>query len=331
MLPKKKIGESSLIASVIGFGTWGIGGKTKGATSYGQTCDKTSLDALFAAYYEGINLYDTAPAYGEGHSEILLSKLLKDKERDSIIIATKGGFESFQQPSDFSIEGLLKSLEGSLRRLNTSYIDLFQLHNPDNTLLKNSEQFHMITEKLFENGKIKALGLSVANPTDAQVALENLPIDSIQLNFNLLDQRALELGLLETAKNKNISVITRTPLCFGFLTGALKNDQLFSKDDHRSRWSKEQINVWVDGSRAMISDLASLHNNTPSQVALRFCLSFPAITHTIPGMISDTEVLENKTAGELGPLTESELANIQILYRKQEFFLTTRPERPNAS
>ena len=124
----RPLGSSSIQVSVVGFGAWGIGGRTPGATSYGATDDAVSRRALEEAFDRGITFYDTASVYGDGHSEELIGECF-DGRRHEIVIATKAGITSSFRGYDFSAPALRASLEGSLRRLRTDYVDLFQLHN----------------------------------------------------------------------------------------------------------------------------------------------------------------------------------------------------------
>src|ERR1700687_5599671 len=117
-----------MLVSVIGFGAWGIGGRTVGATSYGETDAAESSRALYEAFDRGINFYDTANVYGDGRSEELIGNCFKNR-RHEVVIATKAGITSSFRGYDFSYSALRASLEASLRRLQTDYVDLFQLHN----------------------------------------------------------------------------------------------------------------------------------------------------------------------------------------------------------
>jgi aryl-alcohol dehydrogenase-like predicted oxidoreductase len=140
--------------------------------------------------------------------------------------------------------------------------------------------------------------------------------DAIQANFNLLDRRAIDCGLLEQAGKSKTAIIARTPLCFGFLSGKLNSKALFDERDHRSRWPKKQIERWAEGSRKMLACKSSFLDHTNIQYALRFCLSFPEITSVIPGMLLADEVLENTRSSELGPLSITELRTVKFIYDK---------------
>ena len=125
----RPLGKTGLQVSEIGFGAWGIGGRTVEQTSYGDTDDRTSLAALDRALERGITFFDTSAAYGNGHSEELIGRAVRGK-RSRAVITTKAGYEAWDQPPDFSPSAIVASTERSLARLGTDYLDLLQLHNP---------------------------------------------------------------------------------------------------------------------------------------------------------------------------------------------------------
>src|SRR5207249_10447963 len=131
------LGQTALEISEIGFGAWGIGGASAGAVSYGPTDDGESLRALRRAFDLGVTFYDTADLYGHGHSEQLIGAAFRDI-RTRVVLATKVGFLAPYGPQDFSPRHVRTALEGSLRRLQTDYVDVYQLHNPPMDLLRSN-------------------------------------------------------------------------------------------------------------------------------------------------------------------------------------------------
>jgi aryl-alcohol dehydrogenase-like predicted oxidoreductase len=232
--------------------------------------------------------------------------------RDKAVIATKAGLERYGAPADFSALRIRTSLTESLRRLRTDRVDLLQLHNPPPERIRNGADIAETAERLKSEGLIRAFGVSVREPADGLVALEHLQPDAVQANFNLLDQRALDCGLLDAAAARQCAIIARTPLCFGFLSGQVNESTRFAPDDHRSRWPREQIVAWVRGSHAMLAHARS--GQTPSQFALQFCLSFPQVTSVIPGMLRREEVIENAAASAQDPLDQPTLVELRSLY-----------------
>src|SRR5215831_4032063 len=213
----RALGRTGLSVSEIGFGAWGIGGRTVGTTSYGDTDDRTSLAALAAALDAGITFFDTSAAYGNGHSEVLIGQALKGR-RSKAVVATKAGYESWDRPPDFSAAAITASAEASLRRLDSDYIDLLQLHNA---------------------------------PTAA------LQAEVVQANFNMMDVRVLGDGLLEEVARRQAGFIGRTPLCFGFLAGTITRDTVFPAGDHRNGWSRAQLDNWIEGAAELLGAVSA--------------------------------------------------------------------------
>jgi aryl-alcohol dehydrogenase-like predicted oxidoreductase len=316
----RTLGLTEISVSEIGFGAWGIGGPSPGTTSYGPADDGLSRRTLDRAFERGVTFYDTSNAYGNGHSEELLGQAFQSR-RDRVVIATKAGYPRFDLDQDFSPEYIRRSLEGSLQRLGTDYVDLFQLHSPPLALLQGDPEILETLRQLEREGKIRAWGVSVRAPDDGAALIEQLGVPVIQVNLNLMDQRAVEIGLLSLAQLHRIGVIARTPLCFGMLSGHVTTDTLFDPRDHRSKWPKAQIARWIEGSRQFVGAVATSDRSTPAQVALRYCLSHPAITSAIPGMMRPEEVDDNAGASTAGPLNEVQMAEIARIYGSENFFV----------
>lgn len=311
------LGKTGIKVSEIGFGAWGIGGATNDATSYGFTNDKESKRALLKAFDRGITFFDTSDHYGYGHSEELIGETLKSV-RDKIIIASKVGPLEHKGPHDFSRKHIIEALEGSLRRLQTDYIDLYQLHDPPIEFLKNNPNIVETLKDLKKEGKIRFFGFSAKDPEDGMSAINDFDFPVIQVNFNMLDQRALENGVLNLAEEKNIGVIARTPLCFGFLTGKI-SDIKFDLRDHRSTWSRKQLARWMEAPN-LFSFINQGKQRTSVQLALKFCLSFKSVSTVIPGILKVSEAEENAAASDLDFLSKEELQAIQAVYKSHTFF-----------
>lgn len=311
------LGNTGIKVSEIGFGAWGIGGLTKGRSSYGPTDDNESKRALRTALEEGITFYDTSDMYGYGHSEELIGEVFESL-RDKVIIATKVGFLEHLGPQDFSPQNVRNALEKSLKRLKTDYVDVYQLHSPAiEELIKRPENLETFI-KLQREGKIRAIGISVVGPTDGVRVVKEFPnVRVIQTNLNLIDQRALEIGLLDLAEQQHVGIIARTPLCFGFL--ADERPQEFHPRDHRTSRPPEQLKRW-QSAPDLFMPLNKGKSRTFAQLALQFCLSQKAVASVIPGMTKVGRVIENATASTLGPLNQHELHKIQCIYMSQAFF-----------
>lgn len=312
------LGSTGLRVSEVGFGTWGLGGASQGAVAYGATRDEDSIAAVRKALELGVNFFDTADFYGFGHSEAVLGQALRGA-RDKALIATKAGLVDASGAQDFSPVYLRRALQASLKRLGTDYVDLLQLHSPPLDALR-PEVLESL-KSLQSEGLIRACGISVRSPDDGIAAVEKLGFRCVQANFNLVDQRVIENGLLERCAAAGAGVIARTPLCFGFLTGRYAAATQFDPHDHRNRWSVEQRERWANALGLFVSAVRGRSSHTAAQFALRFCLSFPAVSTTIPGMLTDEHVAENTAASDLGPLAEPDLRALIDVYREHSFLV----------
>jgi len=315
----RALGATGLRVSEIGFGTWGLGGATGGAVAYGPTSDDTSRKALRCALEQGINFFDTSDLYGSGHSEELLGEVFAQC-REQVVIASKVGFVDGGK-QDFSPMHIRSALDRSLRRLGTDYLDLYQLHSPAVSVLREQPEIMALLNELRAAGRIRAWGLSARSPEEARVAVEEFDVPCLQVNFNLTDQRALHGGLFDLCRQRRIGLIGRTPLCFGFLTGKYSGTQDFDAHDHRRRWSPEQRQRWSEANDAFQFLFAANPDDTAAKLALRFCLSFEAVSTTIPGMLDPSHVLENAAASDRGALPPAQVQRALQVGAATEFFV----------
>lgn len=318
----RPLGNTGLTVSEIGFGGWGIGGVAPGTKSYGPADDSASTRTLQRAFELGVTFYDTADLYGLGHSEELIGAAL-GQHREQIVICSKVGTTVDPlgaQGKDFSPGHIRRSIANTLRRLGTDYLDLYLLHDPPiDELLADPRPIEAMHE-LKAAGLIRAWGISLRSPADGATAIGMLGAQAIQVNFNMIDQRILENGLLDRCAERKVGVIGRTPLCFGFLTGRYGTGTKFAAGDHRAGWPPQQIALWASAPALFRDAIACPPDQTPGQLALRYCLSYPAISTVIPGMLQPNEVDENTGASALGPLSESQTKAAERVYRENVFF-----------
>lgn len=315
----RALGRTGLVVSEIGFGAWGIGGRTGGTTSYGDTDDATSLAALVQAVDRGITFFDTSSAYGDGHSEALIGQAFKTL-RSRVVIATKAGYESWDRPPDFSPAAVVASAERSLVRLQTDYIDLFQLHNPPADAL-GSGALRGAMAGLIETGKVRAWGVSAKSPDEAIEVLRLCDAPVVQANFNMMDVRSLTSGLFDEAGRRQAGFIARTPLCFGFLTGLIDRDTPFPPGDHRLGWPRAQLDNWIDGAQDLLAAVTAVPGETAVEAALRFCLAFEAVSSVIPGILKPAEVDQNAAASDRGPMAPEAVEAVLAINRRRRFFV----------
>ena len=314
----RPLGRTGLLVSEIGFGAWGLGGVHAGATSYGPVDDAVSVRAIHHALDVGVTLFDTADLYGYGHSEAVLGRALQGR-RDRAVIASKVGFLNAQD-QDFSPAHIRRSIEDSLRRLQTDYIDVYQLHNPPVETMVGDHPAIDEMQRLRRDGLVRVFGVSLRSPADGFKALEESGAETLQVNFNMIDQRPHESGLLEACRQRGVGVIGRTPLCYGFLTGKYTGAASFPDGDHRRDWPEAQRAVWA-GAPAFFEPIRARQRQTAGQLALRFCLSYDAVSSVIPGMLSVDQVDENVRASELGPLPVADREQVEQIYGTRQFFV----------
>ncbi len=298
----RRLGETSLNLSLLGYGCWGVGGGSKKYPAYGKVDPNGVTSAIEKAIDLGINFFDTSALYGGGQSEIFLSKVLT-KYRKKIYISTKAGLLDVNEKC-FSVKHIRKSLELSLKRLNTDYIDLFQLHNFDKDDLVNYPDIQNLLLNLKREGKIIEWGISSKTPDKALNLLKKIKIPSIQCNFNILDKRCIDNKLFEFCKDNKIGVIARTPLAFGFLSLKIDPKKSFPDNDHRSKWSILSRKNWVEDSKKLKHLLAINESSSMARLCLKFCITPDVVSTCIPGMHSVEEVLENYEAVNSGPLSD---------------------------
>jgi aryl-alcohol dehydrogenase-like predicted oxidoreductase len=311
----RSFGKTGIRVSEIGFGTWGLGGN-----SYGPVDDAVSIRALRRAFDEGITFYDTSDLYGDGHSEEVLGEAL-EPVRGEVVICSKVGLlphTGFEMPCDFSPAHIREGLEASLKRLRTDYLDIYLLHSPELEMLRDGAAVDTLLE-LRREGKIRSFGISARSPDDALAAIREFGFQAAQVNFNLIDQRAIENGLFELAQERGVGIVARTPLCFGYLTGKLTGKERFIGQDHRANWPADQLKRWAQAAD-LFNFLDPGGQRSAVQLALRFCLHHDSVSTVIPGMMNEAEVLENVTASELSPLSDGELERIRLAYASDVFY-----------
>lgn len=315
-MKRRPLGDTGLTVPEIGFGTWGLGG-----TSYGPVDETVAKAALLRALELGIDFFDTSDMYGDGRSEELLGRTFRGR-RDQILLATKGGnlpHTGMHMPQDFSSRHLTAALDHSLRRLQTDHVDLYQLHSPTLPDIEKNDDLIPLLQGWVREGKIRTFGISVRSPQDGIAAIQRFGFPVVQVNFNMIDQRAAADGLFGLAREKGAGIIARTPLVFGYLTGTLSGNEKFSGSDHRANWPQDQLKRWAEAPR-LFDFLALPGRRSTVQACLRFCLDQDAVSTVIPGMMSIREVEENAQASELPPLSPDERQRIQDIYRTHDFY-----------
>ena len=310
----RKLGKTDLRVSDIGFGCWAIGGH-----SYGEVNDEESLLALHTAYEKGVNFFDTADSYGNGHSEEILATFIKGHPRERMIIATKCGHDFYQGAirKNFASKYIRFACEESLKRLEIDTIDLYQLHNPSLEILEQGEAIQTL-EALRLEGKIRYIGVSLHGTDTALRCLEDARVDALQVLFNLIDQR-MSFRIFPLAAEKKKGIIVREPLANGLLTGKYQVDSQFPKNDHRHGWTLEKRQEDFAKLQKIQTILATKRFSL-ARASLEYALAFESVSTVIPGAKTASQVLENILASTEPQLRSQEASLLRDLYMRDPLF-----------
>jgi len=301
----RRLGRTNFEVSEIGYGAWGIGG-----TMWIGASDKESLAALRRAIELGVNFIDTALVYGDGHSEELVGQVVRAAPR-KVYVATKVPPKNRLWPAPagvgveeaFPRDYVVRCAEQSLKNLGFDVIDLLQLHvwNPEWT---EQDEWRCAFEDLRTQGKVRAFGVSLNNhdPDSGVALIETGMIDAVQVIYNVFDQSP-ERRLFPVCLNHDVGVLARVPLDEGALTGRINEKTVFPEGDFRNSYFRgERKRQVAERVAALVSDLGLEDAHDLPEVALRFCLSHPAVSTVIPGMRSTSSVEANALASNQGPL-----------------------------
>ncbi len=248
-------------------GTWSLGGQLKNNLSYGDISEIESHKLLKYAFSRGINFFDTANVYGS--AEKRLGEVFKNI-RKKVFIANKVGCVSFQKKLNFSTKIIKKQLDQSIKNLNTNYLDLVQLYDPDPND-KNLKQCVNYLHRKKEEGVIRFIGISLRQPEDYIQLRKLYNFDAVQCNFNVLDQRVLNYEILKLLKKDKVKIFARTILNFGIFTNEFVDNNIkFKKNDHRYKWNVKQIFLW----KKHIKKLKDVSSRPIENTCYRFCNSF---------------------------------------------------------
>lgn len=306
----RKLGSTEAEVSEIGYGAWGIGGN-----QWQGGKDEESMRALKRAFELGVNFIDTALAYGDGHSEQLVGKAVKSAFRH-VIVATKIPPKNRIWPASpetpisevFPYDYIVKSTEESLRNLKMEQIYLQQFHVWTDAWM-HTEEWRRAVEDLIKSGKVRHFGVSISEhePDSALEAVKTGVFTAVQVIYNIFDQTP-EKNLFPLCRQMKVGVLARVPLDEGGLTGTITEETQFEAGEFRESYfrgdRKRQVVEHVD---ALKRDLAGTPGTLP-EIALRFCLSHPAVTTVIPGMRRVATVESSCRAASAGPLDKQTIA-----------------------
>lgn len=322
---QRKLGKSGIEVSPLGFGCWAVGGPFKLfglPDGWGAVDDTESLRAIHSAIDLGVNFFDTADAYGTGHSEEVLGEAFKGI-RSKIVIATKGGFvyDSGARElvgEDTSPEYIRTALEASLKRLKTDYVDLYQIHNgamPE----ENIEPLFFELDKLVVDGKIRTYGWSTWGRENVQVFANKTKGTVIQSKANVFtyDQQVSDL-----CQSSQLAFINNAPLAMGILSGKFNENTRFSPDDVRGA-AHEWTEYFENGKPKQnfltklesVKEILRSEGRTVAQGALAWLWAKSENNIPIPGFKTVKQAQENAKAMAFGPLSNVQMEQIEALLR----------------
>jgi aryl-alcohol dehydrogenase-like predicted oxidoreductase len=318
-MQSRTFGRTGRNVSEIGFGAWQVG------ADWGEVDEDTAIQTLHAAVDAGVTFFDTADVYGDGRSERLVGRLLRERADAGLTYATKMGRRLPQTVENYSPEHFRAWNDRSRANLGVDTLDLVQLHCPPTDLYYHPEVFEDL-DRMVEEGRMAAYGVSVERIEEALKAIEYPNVATVQIIFNAFRQRPAEL-FFEQAAKRGIGVIVRVPLASGLLSGKYTRETTFGADDHRTyNRHGEAFDVGetfagvpfevgleaVEALRPLVPGDATL-----AQFALRWILMHDAVSTVIPGARSPEQAAANAAAAALPGLDGATMELVRAIYAER--------------
>ncbi|WP_460444873.1 aldo/keto reductase [Angustibacter aerolatus] len=315
----RRLGRTGRQVGVIGLGCWQLG------ADWGQVSEADALATLHAAADAGVTFFDTADVYGDGRSEQLVGRFLRERgaDRDALTVASKLGRRADPfEPASFTAEAMRGWVDRSLANLDVDALDLVQLHCPPTAVYDDDAVFDALDEQVAQ-GRLRAYGVSVETVAEAMTAIARPNVATVQIILNVFRRKPLE-QVLPAAVAAGVGIIARVPLASGLLTGRYDESTTFAADDHRSynrrgeafdvgeTFAGVPFEVGVEAAR----EVAALtpEGATTAQLALRWVVDQPGVSTVIPGARSPEQARGNAEAALLAPLDESTLRSLEAVY-----------------
>lgn len=309
--------------SLLGYGAWGIG-----KTMWIGAEDKESKRSLHRAVESGVTLFDSALVYGNGHSEKLIGEVEKEVGK-KLFITSKIPSKKFEWPASdsstltesFPAEHIISSTEKSLRNLKREYLDLQQFH-VWNDKWAGQDEWKKVVEQLKRDGKVRYFGISINDhqPENGIEAGKTGLIDCYQVIFNIFDQSPADT-LFPFCEKERISILARVPLDEGGLTGNITPETDFPRNDWRHSYFRDDRKKQIADRVADIMEDAGSDTESIPETALRYVISFPAVTSVIPGMRTEKHLISNVSYIERGPLSDETLEKLKHHRWIRNFYL----------
>ncbi len=327
--------RTDLDLSEVGFGLW-----TLGTTWWGRIEESEKVRLLERAVELGINFYDTADTYGEGHGEEVLAKALRH-ERHNIVIATKFGYDFYdsierighqERTQRFEPDFIRFALEESLRRLNTDYIDIYQLHNPRIDTIEKDEVFDLLND-LVKEGKVRyygsALGPDIGWFEEGEASMRERQVQSLQIIYSILEQEPAR-QFFPIAEDEQVGLISRVPHASEVLTDRYSQPPTFDASDHRAHRKQEWLAQALKKAD-QVKFLAEETGRTMAQSAIKFCLAQPTIVSVLPNITNMQELTEYAASPDTPDLSIEECEQIDDLWENGFYLEEASPASAEAT
>ena len=324
----RTVGDTELEVAEVGFGVW-----TVGTNWWGQIDEDEGVNLLTRAYDLGINFFDTADTYGVGYAERILPKAL-GQQRHDLVIATKFGYDFYanatreghtERPQNFKPEFIRYACEQSLIRLETDYIDLYQLHNARIDTIEKDEVFDTLDD-LVKEGKIRhygvALGPDIGWFEEGEASMRERSVSSLQIIYSIMEQEPA-VRFFPIADEESVGLISRGPHASGLLDGTYTKDTVFEASDHRSHRRRE----WLERGLKKLAELDFLTENvdaTVGQIAIKFALSGPKVASVLPNITNVPQLEEFAATAEAEDIPQEFLDRTLELF-EEDFHLEPEP------
>jgi len=314
---------------VVGLGCWQLG------ADWGEVDEADALAVLHAAADEGVTFFDTADVYGDGRSERLVGRFLRERRDAGLTVATKMGRRVEQIPEHYTLENFRAWTDRSRINLGADRLDLVQLHSPPTAVFASDAVFDAL-DTLVSEDCIAAYGVSVETSDQALTAIARPGVASVQIILNAFRRKPLD-QVLPAAAAAGVGIIARVPLASGLLSGRYTKNTTFAADDHRNynahgeafdvgeTFSGVGLEAGADAAAEFAAITGGLPGGTPAQWALRWVIQQPGVTTVIPGARNTAQARQNAEAASLPPLPQAELDAIEGLYDK--YFRATVHDR----
>jgi aryl-alcohol dehydrogenase-like predicted oxidoreductase len=315
-MEQRTLGRTGRAVSVVGLGTWQLG------ADWGEVDESDALDVLAASVDAGVTLFDTADVYGDGRSEQLIGRFLREHPDADVLVATKMGRRVDQVPQNYTAANFREWNDRSRANLGVDRLDLVQLHCPPTPVYSTDAVFDAL-DAMVDDGRIAAYGVSVERVDEALTAIARPNVASVQIILNAFRQKPLE-QVLPAAAEAGVGILARVPLASGLLSGRYTENTTFAENDHRNyNRAGEAFDVGetfagVDFATGVAAahEFAALAPSdvTPAQLALRWIIDQPGVTTVIPGARNVEQARGNAAAAGIAPVSEDARGAIARLY-----------------